>query len=145
MTPHDHRLQIRDSIRPQRRRARTSKTVGGDTTQYVLDLATTLPVVISDTDALYLYGLDIIAEQLAQCERYYYVHDGLGGARHPSTGLRAGLVDSTGQIVLPLEGGGLGGGEQQSGPHNLLAHALAGAAGLIDVTDAVENQVGLIR
>ncbi|MGB3904007.1 MAG: LamG-like jellyroll fold domain-containing protein [Anaerolineae bacterium] len=56
---------------------RTSKTVGGDTTQYVLDLAATLPVVISDTDAVYLHGLDIIAEQLAlrqgsgQAQRYY--------------------------------------------------------------------------
>jgi YD repeat-containing protein len=40
---------------------RTSKTVAGDTTQYVLDLAATLPVVISDTQAVYLYGLDILA------------------------------------------------------------------------------------
>jgi hypothetical protein len=37
---------------------RTSKTVAGDTTEYVLDLAATLPVVISDTEAVYLYGLD---------------------------------------------------------------------------------------
>jgi hypothetical protein len=36
---------------------RTRKTIGGHTTQYVLDLATTLPVVISDTEAVYLYGL----------------------------------------------------------------------------------------
>jgi hypothetical protein len=42
---------------------RTSKTVGGDTTEYVLDLAASLPVVISDTEAVYLYGLDIIAPQ----------------------------------------------------------------------------------
>ena len=95
-------------------------------------------MVITDTDAIYLYGLDIIAEQHAQ--RYYYVHHGLGSMRQ--------LVDNTGQITLPLgcctEGGGLGGGEQQGVSHNLLAHALAGAAGLIDVTDAVENQVGLI-
>ena len=59
--------------------ARTSKIVGGDTTQYVLDLAATLPVVISDTDAVYLYGLEIIAQQ--QSERLYYVHDGLGSVR----------------------------------------------------------------
>ncbi|TKJ29859.1 MAG: hypothetical protein CEE40_07215 [Chloroflexi bacterium B3_Chlor] len=51
--------------------ARTSKTVDGTTTDYVVDLAATLPVVISDTDAIYLYGLDIIAEQLAQSDRYY--------------------------------------------------------------------------
>jgi RHS repeat-associated protein len=68
--------------------ARTRKTVGGHTTQYVLDLATTLPVVISDTEAVYLYGLDILAQQ--QAERLYYMHDGLGSVRQ--------LVDTTGQI-----------------------------------------------
>ena len=41
---------------------RTSKTVAGDTTEYVLDLLATLPVVISDTEAVYLYGLDILAQ-----------------------------------------------------------------------------------
>ena len=56
---------------------RATKTVEGATTDYVLDLAATLPVVISDTDALYLYGLGIIAEQLAlrqgsgQAQRYH--------------------------------------------------------------------------
>jgi len=59
-----------------------------DTTQYVLDLAATLPVVISDTEAVYLYGLDILAQQ--QSERLYYVHDGLGSVRQ--------LLDSTGNI-----------------------------------------------
>ena len=68
--------------------ARTSKTVSGDTTEYVLDLAATLPVVISDTEEVYLYGLDIIAQQ--QAERLYYMHDGLGSVRQ--------LVDTTGQI-----------------------------------------------
>jgi hypothetical protein len=29
----------------------------------ILDLAAALPVVISDTEAVYLYGLDIIARQ----------------------------------------------------------------------------------
>jgi len=67
---------------------RTSKTVSGDTTQYVLDLAATLPVVVSDTEAVYLYGLDIIAQQ--QSERLYYVHDGLGSVRQ--------LLDTTGQV-----------------------------------------------
>jgi len=65
-----------------------SKTVAGDTTEYVLDLAATLPVVISDTEAVYLYGLDIVAQQ--QTDRYYYVHDGLGSVRQ--------LLDTTGQI-----------------------------------------------
>jgi len=53
-------------------------------------------VVITDTDAIYLYGLDIIAEQLAQSDRYHYVHDGLGSVRQ--------LVDNTGQITPPLGG-----------------------------------------
>jgi uncharacterized protein RhaS with RHS repeats len=60
--------------------------------------------VISDTQAVYLYGLDIIAQQ--QTERLYYVHDGLGSVRQ--------LVDATGQIEtnyaydpfgVPLVGG----------------------------------------
>jgi hypothetical protein len=38
---------------------------------------------MSDTEAVYLYGLDIIAQQ--QAERQYYMHDGLGSVRHPST------------------------------------------------------------
>jgi len=62
--------------------------VAGDTTEYVLDLAATLPVVISDTEAVYLYGLDILAQQ--QSERLYYAHDGLGSVRQ--------LLDSTGDI-----------------------------------------------
>jgi RHS repeat-associated protein len=83
---------------------RTSKTVDGDTTEYVLDLAATLPVVVSDTQAVYLYGLDIIAQQ--QSERLYYVHDGLGSVRQ--------LLDSAGEIQtnyaydpfgVPLVGG----------------------------------------
>ena len=83
---------------------RTSKSVAGDTTEYVVDLAATLPVVISDTEAVYLYGLDIIAQQ--QSERLYYVHDGLGSVRQ--------LLDTAGQIEtnyaydpfgVPLVGG----------------------------------------
>jgi RHS repeat-associated protein len=87
---------------------RAGKTIGGATSDYLVDLAATLPVVITDTDAVYLYGLDIIAEQLAGAERYYYVHDGLGSVRQ--------LVDSAGQIEsryaydpfgVPLEGTGV--------------------------------------
>jgi len=58
---------------------RTSKTVAGDTTEYALDLLATLPVVISDTDAVYPYGLDVTAQQ--QTERLYYMHEGLGSVR----------------------------------------------------------------
>jgi len=42
---------------------RTGKTIAGDTTEYIQYLAATLPVVISDTEAVYLYGLGIIAQQ----------------------------------------------------------------------------------
>jgi RHS repeat-associated protein len=78
--------------------------VDSATTQYALDLAATLPVVISDTEAVYLYGLDIIAQQ--QSERLYHAHDGLGSVRQ--------LLDTTGQIEtnyaydrfgVPLVGG----------------------------------------
>ena len=69
---------------------RTSKTVAGDTTEYVLDLAATLPVVMSDTEAVYLYGLDILAQQ--RFERLYYMHDGLGSVRQ--------LLDSTGEVEM---------------------------------------------
>jgi hypothetical protein len=41
-----------------------------------------LPVVISDTEAIYLYGLDIIAQQ--QAEMYCQLHDGLGSVRQPA-------------------------------------------------------------
>jgi len=53
--------------------------VSGDTTRYALDLAASLPVAISDTEAVNLHGLDIIAQQ--QSERLYYKHDGLGSVR----------------------------------------------------------------
>ena len=46
-------------------------------------------MVISDTEAVYLYGLDILAQQ--QSERLYYVHDGLGSVRQ--------LADTTGEIL----------------------------------------------
>ena len=82
----------------------TIKTVSGEATQYVLDLMATLPVVISDTEAVYLYGLDILAQQ--QVEMLYYMHDGLGSVRQ--------LVESGGQVEttyaydpfgVPLAGG----------------------------------------
>jgi len=50
--------------------------------RHILNVAATLPVVISDTEAVYLYGLDIIAQQ--QADRLYYMHDGLGSVREPS-------------------------------------------------------------
>ena len=68
---------------------RISKTIDGLATQYLVDLVASLPVVISDTEAIYVYGVDIIAQQQAQ--RYYYVHDGLGSARQ--------LTDESGEIA----------------------------------------------
>ena len=53
--------------------------MSGEPTQYILDLAATLPVVTSDTEAVYLYGLDILAQQ--QGERQDYVRDGPGSLR----------------------------------------------------------------
>jgi hypothetical protein len=41
---------------------RTSKTVSGDTAQYALDPPATLPAVISDTEAVYLYGLGSVRQ-----------------------------------------------------------------------------------
>jgi RHS repeat-associated protein len=103
---------------------RTSKTVSGDTTEYALDLLATLPVVISDTDAVYLYGLDIIAQQ--QTERQYYMHDGLGSVRQ--------ILDSTGQIEtnyaydpfgVPVVGGDV------SNPYQYTGEAWDAEAGLL--------------
>jgi hypothetical protein len=66
-----------------------AETVHGATTDYVLDLAATLPMVASDTHAVYLYGLDIMGQQ--QAEGHHHVHDGLGSVRQ--------LAAATGQIA----------------------------------------------
>jgi RHS repeat-associated protein len=103
---------------------RISKTVAGETTGYALDLLATLPVVISDTDAVYLYGLDIIAQQ--QSERLYYMHDGLGSVRQ--------LVDTTGQVEanyaydpfgVPVAEG------DESNPYRYTGEAWDGEVGLL--------------
>lgn len=47
----------------------------GHGTQYVLDPAPALPALASETEAVYLYGLDIVAQQRGGL---YYVRDGLG-------------------------------------------------------------------
>ena len=83
---------------------RTGKVAGGVPTEYLVDLVATLPVVISDTEAVYLYGLDIIAQQ--QAERYYYVHDGLGSVRQLTTA--SGDIAETyayDPFGVPLRGG----------------------------------------
>jgi YD repeat-containing protein len=86
---------------------RTSKTAAGDTTEYALDLLATLPVVISDTDAVYLYGLDIIAQQHE--EMLYYTHDGRGSSSRWTARVTRQLyrVDVIGSLALAgvIEGG----------------------------------------
>jgi hypothetical protein len=48
-----------------------------------------LPVVISDTEAVYLYGLDIMAQQ--QTERLYYMRDGQTVTCYPVIGSGLGV------------------------------------------------------
>jgi hypothetical protein len=68
---------------------RTRKTVAGDTTEYVVDLAATLPVVISDIEAAYLHWLDIVVQQ--QTERLYYMRDGQTVTCYPVIGSGLGV------------------------------------------------------
>jgi RHS repeat-associated protein len=101
-----------------------ARTVAGDTTEYALDLLATLAVVISDTEAVYLYGLDIVAQQ--QTDRLYYMHDGLGSVRQ--------LLDSTGEVQtnyaydpfgVPLMGG------EVSNPYQFTGEAWDAEVGLL--------------
>lgn len=64
---------------------RVKKRAGNKTTDYVLDTNRSLPVVLHDGDAFYLYGLDLIARitttgPAADRQRYYH-YDGLGSTR----------------------------------------------------------------
>ena len=68
--------------------AKRLKTLGDTMEDRGPDVPQAPPVVISDTEAVYLYGLDILAQQ--QSERLYYVYDGLGSLRQ--------LLDSTGDV-----------------------------------------------
>jgi RHS repeat-associated protein len=69
---------------------RVGKSANGQATDYLLDPVVPLPVVISDSAAVYLYGLDIIARQQGGTWSYYQ-HDGLGSVRQ--------LSDPAGQAV----------------------------------------------
>lgn len=63
------------------------------TTDYLWDKAAPLPVIISDTNSLYLYGLSLIAQQ--QGVDVSYCHpDGLGSIRN--------LGDAAGQSMNNL-------------------------------------------
>ena len=72
--------------------------MSGEPTQYVLDLAATHPVVISDTEAVYLYGLDFIAQQ--QTERAI-CRTGWGRGR-PPTRLRSRPAKSALLVALTI-------------------------------------------
>ncbi len=73
---------------------RVAKTVGGVTTDYVLDPAAGLTQVLQETTAgqatTYLYGHDLLA-QYDSGTWAYHVNDGLGSVR--------GLADPAGQVV----------------------------------------------
>jgi RHS repeat-associated protein len=91
---------------------RVGKTVGGETTGYVVDTNTSLPVVLVEETAgqetAYLYGLDLLAQQGAGGAPWVYRHaDGLGNTRLQT--------DPLGQVVASynydpfgvLRGGGV--------------------------------------
>ncbi|MCL5256687.1 MAG: hypothetical protein M1319_02690, partial [Chloroflexi bacterium] len=69
---------------------RVRKNVNGTSTDYIWDLGLGLPVVLTDTNSIYLYGLDLIAQQQGEDVSYYHA-DGLGSVRN--------LTNSSGQIV----------------------------------------------
>jgi uncharacterized protein RhaS with RHS repeats len=62
-----------------------SKTVGGNTTDYVWSSGGSLPVVLYDGD-YYVYGLGLIAKTDSQDGQLYYLTDGLGSTTGPTDG-----------------------------------------------------------
>ncbi|HLA82526.1 MAG TPA: RHS repeat-associated core domain-containing protein, partial [Thermoleophilia bacterium] len=69
---------------------RVGRTVDGTTTNYLWDKALALPVIITDSNSLYLYGLGLIAQQQGTDIAYYHP-DGLGSVRN--------LTNATGQGI----------------------------------------------
>jgi len=59
---------------------RVAQSVDGVEAAFAWDLAAPLAQVISDSDALYLHGLDLLAQQRGNAQRYY-LGDGLGSVR----------------------------------------------------------------
>ncbi len=74
---------------------RIRKTVDGITTQYVLDLAATLPVVISDTEAIYV-RLDAI-----NAKREGSIARALSSYMAGTTGFEPAISCLTGRYVKP--------------------------------------------
>ena len=69
---------------------RSSKTVNGATTNYLYDVNTLLPVVLSESadgnDTLYTYGAELVAMTDPAGNQTYYHYDGLGSVRNLTNG-----------------------------------------------------------
>jgi len=89
---------------------RVSQTVGGITTTYVIDPASSLTNVLSETTSgqttNYLYGLDLVGQKAGANTRYFE-YDGLGSVRQ--------LTDGTGAIQLTQTFDPYGNGYAKSG------------------------------
>jgi len=85
---------------------RYQQTVNGETSTYTLDLAASLPQVISDGTYTYLYGANRFAQQ-STIRTDYFLTDGLGSVRQ--------LADSNGYISLEQTFDPFGGLLNQSG------------------------------
>ncbi|HLA82761.1 MAG TPA: RHS repeat-associated core domain-containing protein, partial [Thermoleophilia bacterium] len=70
---------------------RVGKTVAGETTNYLWDKALALPVIITDSNSLYLYGLGLIAQQSGLDVAYYHP-DGLDSVRNLTNGSGQGIA-----------------------------------------------------
>ena len=71
---------------------RVSKTAGGVTTNYVQDVASSLPVVLQDGANTYVYGLGLISITDGSGVQTYRLTDGLGSTTD--------LVDATGNVIV---------------------------------------------
>jgi RHS repeat-associated protein len=71
---------------------RVSRTVGGNTVDYVWDVGSSLPAVLQDSDGnTYVYGLDLISRTDGEDNQEYYLSDGLGST--------TGLTDDSGDVL----------------------------------------------
>ena len=71
---------------------RVSKTTGGVTTNYVQDVASSLPLVLRDGADTYVYGLGLISITDGSGVQTYRLTDGLGS--------RTDLVDASGNVIV---------------------------------------------
>jgi len=89
---------------------RVSQTVGGVTTNYVIDPASSLTNVLSETTSgvttQYLYGLELVGQK-SGATTSYFEYDGLGSVRQ--------LTDGTGAIQLTQTFDPYGNGYSKSG------------------------------